>query len=106
MLTGGGDQNSGDLDLVSVVGGDCGDCGDSLTVPPPPRVAPDDGLAIASGSSMVRVLQVKLGQERGILHIVPGHPGYFLQPVSLPVNKIFQATTPSLRVQYVLHPVA
>ncbi len=95
---------------MSVVSGDCGDCGDSsLTVPPPPGVAPDaitaTGSATASGCGTVRVVQVKLGQERGIQHIVPVHPGSFLQPVSLPVNQIFQAATLSPRVQDVLHPV-
>ncbi len=76
--------------MVSVVSGDCGDCGDSLTVPSSWRPITVMGPATASGCGRVRVVLVKLGQKRGIQHIVPGHPGS-----SLPVNKIFQSTTPS-----------
>ncbi len=48
---------------------------------------------------------MELGKNGGIQNIIPGHPGSFLQPVTLPVNKIFQAAGPSMGVQDALYPV-
>ncbi len=63
MSAGAGDQNSGDCDLVIVVGG--GDWTVTLTLPPPPGAAPDAltrrrGATPASGCGTIGMGVVEL----------------------------------------------
>ncbi len=66
---------------------------------------PTTGPATAFGCGLVRVVLMELGKNGGMQNIIPGHPGSFLQPVTLPVNKIFQVADPSTGVQDALYPV-
>ncbi len=45
---------------------------------------------------------MEFSQQCGIEYVVPGHPGSLFQPISLPVNEVFQPATPLPRIQNVL----
>lgn len=60
---------------------------------------------MASGSGTVGMFEVVRGEESEVEYIVPRDPGTLFWTVPLPVNKVFQAGSPSSRVEDGLYPM-